>query len=230
MPIVLSHHGNFQGPGLLVENRAPAVRAALEAGCGIETDIRRADDGRFYIPHGEQPSAQAMLAEDFCALVRAHPAATIALNVKEQGGEEALLDFLEHQDVLPQMFLLGMELVESTPGAMAHRLRALHKTVRLAVRVSERGQSLERALGIDVATVVWLDEFERPWCTRQDVHRLKDAGRTVHAVSPDLHGGSLKATYARWRDFIRWAVDGICTDYTAALGRLLKALEEETAA
>ena len=230
MSIALSHRGNLQGPNPSVENRIPALRAALDAGCGIETDLRRADDGRFYLSYDEQASPEGMLAEDGFAIFRAYPHATIALNIREPGGESALLDFLESQDVLPQMFLMGMELIEATPGSTARRFRALHKTVRLAARASERGESIDRALALDVASVIWIDEFERPWCTRQDVQRLKQAGRAVYAVSPDLHGASLKATYTRWRDFLRWGVDGICTDQAAALGRLLRALDQDTAA
>ena len=59
---------------------------------------------------------------------------------------------------------------------------------------------------------------------------MKRAGRTVHAVSPDLHGGSLEAARDRWMDFIRWGVDGICTDYPGALDRLLRELPKKKAA
>jgi len=167
---------------------------------------------------------------DFCALFRAYPAATIALNVKELVCEETLIAFLDAQGVLAQTFLFDMELIEPRAGEMARRFHDLHPAVRLAARVSDRGEPLERALGIDVASTIWLDEFDGPWCTERDVRTLKDAGRTVYAVSPDLHGGSFGHTRARWFDFIRWGVDGICTDYPAALDRYAKAIEREAAA
>ena len=45
----------------------------------------------------------------------------------------------------------------------ARRCRDLHPTIRLAARVSDRGESIERALGISVASVIWLDEFDGPF-------------------------------------------------------------------
>jgi len=230
MPIVLSHRGNLAGPSPAHENRLSTVRDALELGWGIETDIRRSPEGEFYIAHDPQTAISGLLAEKFCAAFRAHPAATIALNIKELGDEQALIDFLSAQRVLAQVFLFDMELIEPVAGATARRFREIHPAVALAARVSDRGETIERALGIPEASVIWLDEFDRPWATERDVRRLKDAGRVVHAVSPDLHKHSFEATRARWLDFIRWGVDGICTDYPAALDRLLKAVVRETAA
>jgi glycerophosphoryl diester phosphodiesterase len=230
MSIVIAHRGNLAGPSSTAENGTQTMRAVLDCGWGIETDIRRAADGRFYISHDPRASPEGRLAEDFCALFRAYPAATIALNIKELGSEDELVALLAQQNVLAQMFLFDMELLEPRAGGIARRCRDLHPTIRLAARVSDRGESIERALDIDVASVIWLDEFDGPCFTEADVSRLKKAGRTVHAVSPDLHGRSAADTRARWMDFIRWGVDGICTDYPAALAYVLRAIGREAAA
>jgi glycerophosphoryl diester phosphodiesterase len=230
MPIILSHRGNLVGPCTAAENRLPTVRAALECGWGIETDIRRAADGRFYISHDAKPSAHETPAEDFFALFRAYPNATIALNIKELGSEEALVDLLDHEDVSCQTFLFDMELLEEQAGATARTFRVLHPTIRIAARVSDRGESITHALAITVASVIWLDEFDGPCFTEADVRRLKDAGRSVFAVSPDLHGQSAEVCRRRWRDFISWGVDGICTDYPAALAHVARACGREAAA
>jgi glycerophosphoryl diester phosphodiesterase len=230
MSIVIAHRGNLAGPSSTAENGTQTMRAVLDCGWGIETDIRRAADGRFYISHDPRASADGRPAEDFCALFRAYPAATIALNIKELGGEDDLIAFLAQQDVVAQTFLFDMELLEPGAGATARRFRDLHPTIRLAARVSDRGESIERALDIDVASVIWLDEFDGPRFTEADVRCLKNAGRTVHAVSPDLHGHSAADTRARWMDFIRWGVDGICTDYPAALAYVIRAVGREAAA
>lgn len=229
MPIILSHRGNLVGPCGSAENRLPAVRAALECGWGVETDIRRDADGRFYISHDVRPSAHETPAEDFFALFRAYPAATIALNIKELGSEEALIDLLDHEDVAGQTFLFDMELLEQQAGATACTFRRLHPTVRLAARISDRGESIEQALDIEVASVIWLDEFDGACFTESDVQRLKGAGRSVFAVSPDLHARTATDCRRRWMDFIRWGVDGICTDYPAALAYVTKAFEREAA-
>jgi glycerophosphoryl diester phosphodiesterase len=230
MSTVISHRGNLVGPCPSAENCLLTVRAALTCGWGLETDIRRAEDGRFYISHDPRSSTEGFLAEDFCAIFRAHPASTIALNIKELGSEAALIAFLEDQGVLTQTYLFDMELLEEHAGATARRFRDLHPTIRLAARISDRGESVERALGIDVASVIWLDEFDGPCFTAADIRRLKEAGRTVHAVSPDLHCRPAEDTRARWMDFIQWGVDGICTDYPAALAYVLRTAGQEAAA
>jgi glycerophosphoryl diester phosphodiesterase len=230
MSIVLSHRGNLAGPSAVNENRPTSVQDALALGFGIETDIRRTPEGEFYISHDPQTCVSGLLATDFCAAFRAHPKALIALNIKELGDEEALIEFLDAENVIDQVFLFDMELIEPVAGATARRFRDLHPTVKIAARVSERNEPIERALAIRDASVIWLDEFSQSWATEGDVRRLKDAGRQVYAVSPDLHRHSFEATRARWLDFIRWGVDGICTDYPAALDRLLKAVARETAA
>jgi len=229
MPIILSHRGNLVGPCPPVENRLPTIRAALACGWGIETDIRCDTAGRFYISHDAKSSAHETPAEDFFALFRAYPNATIALNIKELGSEDALIGLLEHEDVAGQTFLFDMELLESQAGKTARAFRRLHPTIRIAARISDRGESVTQALTIDVASVIWLDEFDGPCFTEADVHRLKHAGRSIYAVSPDLHGQPAEACRNRWLDFIRWGVDGICTDYPAALAYVSRALAREAA-
>jgi glycerophosphoryl diester phosphodiesterase len=229
MPIILSHRGNLAGPCPPLENRLPSIRAALDCGWGIETDIRRDNDGRFYISHGARPSAHETPAEDFFALFRAYPHATIALNIKESGSEEALIDLLGREEMARQTFLFDMELIEQQPGTTARLFRALNPAVRIAARVSDRNEFISEALDIDVASIIWLDEFDGPYFTEADIRRLKEAGRSVYAVSPDLHGKPAEDCRRRWRDFIRWGVDGICTDYPAALAYVSQAVAREAA-
>lgn len=225
---ILAHRGNVDGPSP-AENSLPGLRQALERGWGLETDIRRHRDGRFYISHDPRARVDGVQADAFCRLFRDFPAATIALNVKEPGGEEALLAYLDAQRVLDQVFLFDMELCEEEPGRMARRFRDLHPTVRIAARVSDRREPIARALAVDAASVIWLDEFDRLWCTEEDVRRLKDAGRTVYAVSPELHDFPANRTKDRWLEFLRWGVDGICTDYPATLDAVYRAREERAA-
>ena len=213
---ILAHRGNRHGADAAGENSLASVRACLEDGWGVETDIRRDARGRFYIAHDPAPWTAANYADAFCALWRAPPG-TIALNVKELGYEAALLAYLDAQGVRAKVFLFDMELLEAVPGETARALRRLDPDVRLAARVSDRGESVERALGVTVASITWLDEFDGPWATAADVARLKRAGKTVYAVSPDLHGGSREAAERRWHDFTAWGVDGICPDYAVAL-------------
>ena len=226
MTTILAHRGNVSGSRRDAENTIPAMRAALAHGWGVETDIRRAADGRFYISHDPRPAGDGVDAREFFAVFRAHPRATIALNIKETGYEAELLAYMDGEGVLAQTFLFDMELVEPRAGETAARFRQLHPTVSLAARVSDRDEPLARALAIESASIVWLDEFDGPWCTEADLWRLKNAGRTVYAVSPELHGFPLSYVQARWGQWIDWGIDGICTDDPARLARRLIAASE----
>jgi hypothetical protein len=119
--------------------------------------------------------------------------------------------------VAAQTFLFDMELLETVPGKTAQIYARLQKKLRLAARVSDRNEPLAQALNIREASIVWLDEFDRMWATKEDVAKLRNAGKTVYAVSPELHGFALTQAQARWNDFANWGVDGICTDYPLAL-------------
>jgi glycerophosphoryl diester phosphodiesterase len=221
MPEILAHRGNLTGPAPVTENTLPAIEACVSRGWGVEIDIRRDAGGRFYISHDARPFGAEASADAICACLRTHPDATVALNIKELGYEEALLRYLQEQQVARQVFVFDAELIEPVPGATARLFRRLDPHIRLAARVSDRREPVERALGLDCTTVIWLDEFDRQWASARDVSRLKNQGRSVYAVSPELHGHSFDVARRRWEDFIRWGVDGICTDYPAALANTI---------
>jgi glycerophosphoryl diester phosphodiesterase len=229
MPEILAHRGNLTGPAPVTENTLPAIEACVSRGWGVEIDIRRDAGGRFYISHDARPAdadaGAGASADATCACLRAHPDVTVALNIKELGYEEALLRYLHEQQVARQVFLFDAELIEPEPGATARLLRRLDPHIRLAARVSDRREPVERALGLDCTTVIWLDEFDRQWASARDVRRLKNQGRSVYAVSPELHGYSFDVARRRWEDFIRWEVDGICTDYPAALAHTIRRVQ-----
>lgn len=230
MPIIVSHRGNLAGPSADAENRLPAVRDALALGWSVQLDIRRDEDGQFYLSNDPQQCVAGLVADDFCALFRRFPHATIALKLRELGDEAALVAYLAEQRVLDQVFLFDMERLERQHGETAARLRTLDPRVQLAARVSDRAEPVDRALRIASASVIWVDESHSPWCTEEDVWRMKSAGRAVYAVSPDLRGRSFEETRARWLNFINWGVDGICTNYPAALDRFMQDLLRNAAA
>jgi glycerophosphoryl diester phosphodiesterase len=222
---ILAHRGNVAGPDATTENTPAAFRAALTRGWGLEIDVRHTDGARLYISHDARDGAHDGSADDCFAAIRQHPRATIAVNVKELGREPELLSELARQGVLGQCFLFDMELIEARRGETARVLRALNGAVTLAARVSDRDEPVTEAVADTRSTVVWLDEFDGPWCSEVDVRCLKAAGKTVYAVSPELHGATLDQAQRRWADFRNWNVDGICTDYPAELQTLLARLE-----
>jgi glycerophosphoryl diester phosphodiesterase len=212
---VLAHRANLDGPVPATENSLAMTLSALEAGFGIETDLRRDSMDRCYIAHDPSGWTDATDFAAFARVFRAHPDRPIALNVKELGYEAELLDRQLAGDFGARSFLFDFELLEpQMPGAAQRKIRSLPVGERavLAARVSDRGESLDQCLSIP-AQVVWLDEFDSPWATAETVAALRAAGRQIFAVSPELHGFDREARLRRWSDFAAWRVDGVCTDF-----------------
>lgn len=213
---ILSHRGNLFGKEPSVENTLAQMQRALGLGFGLETDIRWDSDRGFYISHDPMPFTAAGDAVRHAELWRRHPDQLVALNIKELGYEQRLVDFLDQTDTASRVFLFDMELLEAKPGATAGLYARLGPHVRRAARVSDRNEPVAAAVANRGVDIVWLDEFDGNWARADDVARLHDAGKSVYAVSPELHGRSLADAQARWDDFIRWGIAGVCTDYPVA--------------
>lgn len=218
--LIIAHRANITGAEPALENSRDRTRECIARGWSVETDIRRDESGRFYVSHDETRWTPENDASAMCAVWR-QSRALIALNIKELGYEADLIAFLRQHDALSHVFLFDMELLETHAGATAQRFRELDERVLLGARVSDRNEPVERALDIDDADVIWLDEFDGPWATAADISALKRAGRVVLAVSPELHGASLSDAQCRWSEFIAWGIDGICTDAPELLEHML---------
>lgn len=212
---ILAHRANLDGPVPATENSLGMTIRALEAGFGIETDLRRDATGRSYIAHDSVGWAPEIDFGAFAQAFRAHADRPIALNVKELAYEAELIERQLAGDFGGRSFLFDFELLEpQTPGAAQRKIRSLPAGDRavLAARVSDRGESLDQCLSIP-AQVAWLDEFDSPWATAETIAALRAADRQVFVVSPELHGFDREARFRRWADFLAWEVDGVCTDF-----------------
>ena len=175
---ILAHRGNLEGPNPTTENRRESVEAALSAGFGVETDLRRDPAGRFYIAHDPCPWSEANDFAGFSALFRRHDEQTVAMNVKELGYEADLIALEREGTLGTRSFYFDFELLEpQRPGTAQRTLRSLPRgySVRLAARLSDRNETLPRCLAIP-AEIVWADEFDALWLTREvvdAVHRAK---------------------------------------------------------
>jgi hypothetical protein len=162
------------------------------------------------------------MAVEHAALWRQFPQQPVAVNVKEAGYADLLVGFLEQHNLLRQAFLFDFELIEEKPGTMARQIRSMNSRVRLAARTSDRhAESIEQALSIECAEVVWLDEFDSLWARQEDISRLKQAGRIVYAISPEIHGFPMERAERRWQEFADWGVDGVCTDWPVRAAEML---------
>lgn len=215
MTDILAHRANVDGPKPALENSFEATHRALELGFGIETDLRRDSDKRFYIAHDPQPWTHEADFQKFAVLFRKFSDRTIAMNVKELGYETDLIALQKSGGLGGKSFYFDFELLEpKTPGGSQRLIQKLPggKKISMAARLSDRGESLGQCLVIP-ANVVWADEFDSLWLTRKEVEAVHAAGRRFYAISPELHGFDDGARLKRWRQFNDWKIDGLCTDY-----------------
>ena len=215
MTDILAHRANVDGPKPAVENSLAAIQRALELGFGLETDLRRDSQRRIYIAHDPQPWMAENDFKQFAALFRKFSDRTVAMNVKELGYEADLIALQQSGDLGGKSFFFDFELLElKSPGRTQRLMRQLPggENTAMAARLSDRGESLEQCLAIP-ANVVWADEFDSLWLTRELVECVHAAGRKFYAISPELHGFDKSARLKRWRQFKEWGIDGLCTDY-----------------
>lgn len=221
---ILAHRANVDGPHPASENSRDATRRALELGFGIETDLRRDAQKRYYIAHDPGAWTETNDLKSFVALFREFSSRTIAMNVKELGYEADLIPLQQSGDFGDTSFYFDFELLEPrTPGRTQHLIRQAPggKTTRMASRLSDRGETLEQCLAIP-GDVVWADEFDSLWLTRAHVEKVHAAGRKFYAISPELHGFDESSRLKRWQDFKDWRIDGLCTDYALSADKFFR--------
>jgi hypothetical protein len=156
------------------KNTEAAFRRSLEAGFGIETDVRDRN-GEAMIAHDVADPGSMTLA-DFLKLYNDYPSRPmLALNIKADGLQALVKGELERHGV-ERYFVFDM----SIPDMLAYRAQG----IRYYARVSEYELA---AIGIDQADGVWLDQFEGDWVDEAAISRFTDLGKGVCIVSPELH-------------------------------------------
>lgn len=212
--VILAHRANLEGPNPKLENSLAATQRALELGFGIETDLRRDADRQFYISHDLQPRTSENDFYLFSELFHRFSDRVIAMNVKELGYEKDLVGLQASGAMGRHSFYFDFELLEpTTPGLTQKMMQALSDdgSIGMASRLSDRNESLEQCLSIP-ANIVWADEFDSLWLTREHIEAAHAANRQVYAISPEIHGFKKAEQLRRWQEFKDWGVDGLCTD------------------
>ena len=154
-------------------NTVPELLAA-DTKYGIEVDIR--SEGDSLIIHHD-PCTSGELFDDW---INVYDHGTLILNVKEEGLESRLIDFMQSKGINDYFFL-----DQSFPFLMKWSNTGEH---RCAVRVSEF-ESIETALTLaGKVDWVWVDCFTHFHLSEQDATTLKDAGFKLCLVSPELQG------------------------------------------
>lgn len=201
---IVSHRGWWLDPA--EKNTEVAFVRALNAGLGIETDVRDFC-GQLVISH-DVPAREALSFDQFLELGEGHEV-PLAINIKADGLSELVSDALTRRPMFDAR-VFDM----SVPDTRAY----LGRKIPILARVSE----VETPSGwLKETSGVWLDGFESTWFGPDDITTLREAGE-VWIVSPELHGRDHSGT---WEMLGRFADDPgvvLCTDYPDQAIRLFR--------
>lgn len=174
---ILAHRGLWQSKR--DANSHQALQAALEAGFGIETDLRLTPSGRVVLSH--DPIAQnydslptiEWLLEAHCSI---SPASVLALNIKSDGLHGFISNLLSHLSP-DQYFLFDMsvpDLIQGLGSGLCQFARA---------SIYENPSPFR-----SITSGVWVDCFTDVYPTLQDLIQLSEEFGRLAVVSPELHG------------------------------------------
>lgn len=201
MTRLVAHRGWWIEPS--EKNTVTAFERAVDAGVGIETDLRD-DRGIVVISHDPPMGGEQDLAAFVSSIA---PELPIALNIKADGLATAV-----DQAIAEGGLSVARAFDMSIPDLREYRRRSVPYLGRLS-EIESREPSLDEAAG------VWLDQFDSLWFTPSIVQRLRDEDLEVWIVSSELHGRDPKEL---WRWIRRFADDPgvfLCTDFPAEAGK-----------
>ena len=207
---ILAHRGWWQAKA--EQNSELAFRRALEAGYGIETDIRD-HEGRLVISH-DPATAGAAAASSLMELCKsANTKATLALNVKADGLAKAVSDLVGPY-AAQDYFVFDMSVPDTLPYLAA------------GLKVFTRRSEFETGSSLDArATGLWLDSFETNFIPTAVVLAALTSTGKIALVSPELHGKPHEDAWRSWRTALApVAVRArkqvfLCTDFPAEAAR-----------
>lgn len=199
---ILSHRGYWKKES--EKNSRIAFERSFDLGFGTETDIRDLD-GTLVISHdAPKRSSQGLLTvEDFFMLYKENGKnLPLALNIKSDGLQSALIDLIKEYDIL-NYFVFDM----SIPDTIGY----IKNGIKFFTRQSE--YEIDPAL-IDYSDGIWMDEFLGHWINEKVINTHLANNRKVCLVSPELH----KREYLKeWDDYKKIEVTAdknlmLCTD------------------
>lgn len=206
--IILSHRGNLKGPrSSRYENSLVSVCASARVGFGVEIDIWTGD-GQLYVSHDRRKTVGPRNLERYLCALKAADQYGIALNVKSLDAIRPLEQLVRRLG-LKRACLFDLELVGTIPTSSR-----LH-----AIRVSDLPTEDYRGRkDLQVWHYLWVDEMKREWVNAEVLQDLRRRTRgKLLWVSPELHGRPYRA---RWKQALRWPIDGICTDFPKEFQRM----------
>ncbi|WED22016.1 hypothetical protein L3Q72_00950 [Vibrio sp. JC009] len=196
---ILAHRGEWSEK--CQQNTMQAFELALNNGYGIETDLR--DLNQNVVISHDMPADDAMLLERFLAVCAKHPNATLALNIKADGLQQALVK----SNIDNPHFYFDM----SVPDSLGF--------IKNGLRFYTRSSDIEQVPCLyKEADGIWLDNFSSNQVDLSALKKFLDDDKFVVLVSPELHKLCEKDYWREVKDFLNIYPHfsdklSICTDY-----------------
>jgi|SRR5581483_311586 len=254
---ILAHRGNFlpEGPIPTIErydvpeNTLEAFDRAFKKNWGIETDVRQAKEGAFFISHDEQSTRVAQKSsqyvvpslEDFFKLVQKYKKPFIAFQIKRSDDPESGIAVGRAVALGLQEYGIQNSILFDATIEEAEILHKEFPWLNLSVSCGEKNYSPTIYTPDQVLsdkfrstfTSVWADEWKENGniYNRDMFNNLKNAypkGR-IDVISPELHysedhplSKNIDEIKKLWEEILKWGtVGGICTDYPSKLEEIL---------
>ena len=200
---ILAHRGWWNTPG--EQNKIIALKRALEAGYGLETDIRYSNS-ELVISHDHPKNSDDNLVtfDDLLNLIEVTKSNSyIALNIKEDGLAPMLRDALADRH-FTNYFCFDM----SVPDTRSYIDNDLFFKVRLSEVEIYPPPWLEESVG------VWLDSFYGEWFDSALLSELFAKAKQVSIVSPELHSRDHNILWEQLRGCdLPTDLMALCTDF-----------------
>ncbi len=216
---IISHRGNLIGKKFTHENSVEDLIKAVKSGYDIEFDINF-DFTRKNLMLSHDIGKYDKKYEPF-KLISSINTGYNALNVKNILTIPSILWMLEKYKNRKNFFMFDFELLISDIKECRFLMYALiEKGYNVAFRISERENYIDEYLKSSVVKDLWLDEFSEKWINEGIIKKMKDKGKKIFYVSPELHKDlNIEEIRPQWENVIIWGVDGICTDFPNQLNK-----------
>ena len=171
---ILAHRGLWDEDKK--KNSFEALKNALIAGFGIETDVRDCN-GVLTISH-DPPEEDILKAQAFFELyVELGASSRVGLNIKADGLQKQLLEML-FESGLPLKNCYAFDM--SVPDALGYIASDFPTYTRLSEYETE-------SPFLNLSNGVWVDSFTGNVAQAAEAHRILDTGNRACIVSPELH-------------------------------------------
>ena len=216
------------------ENTYQALKAALDFGFSVETDVRFGRDKKLIISHDEllessKSSEDIFVLSDFLSLIKEYKGTDLAaLHIKEPYNRELLETVsgsIQGNCLEAKIFVFDVE------KNLIDILRRNFPKVKIGLSVSEKKYIpilyfLEEVVDSEFADVIWADEWEGGLYDSYFFKKIAENSKKSYVISPELHKNlSVVECKQAWKELIAWGVDGICTDYPEEFAHLYNTLK-----